>query len=703
MSQTVLVESLLWTGAQGGAIFRGTAEDDAAYRFVASGAVMPRAPVEGEVWKITGTRRNHAQHGEQVEVSHCVLQRPSGRLLTKVLAASKSFPGVGVVTARKLWDEFGEHLYDLLDAGDAATLSGLVGQELGSVLVEGWQEMSVESKVYRWLDSHGVPPLLSKKLIDIYGSETVEKLNENPYRLLAFTSWKQADRLGLAAGIVPDDPRRLTAAADGVVYLRLQAHHTSTPRNLFLRLLDGLLSANGAARTAYQNAVADCAIVEVPDDLVQGLGPHAMEVFVAERMADLVAGNFLSPQLTIRHTPDEPATMKLIADFEKLNNIMLNHGQKEAVRLAVTSPLAVITGGAGVGKTTVLSAITSLSETLGAHVYLLALSGRAARRMREATGGHDSQTIASWIKAVDEGRAPLDTEPTIAVDEASMLDLPTSYKILRRLRPGCRLILLGDPGQLPPINFGLVFHAVVQEPSIPQVKLTEIMRQTSATGIPLVSRELREGRVPKLPEYGGAANGVSFIECAEDQIVDTILDVVNDLGGIHHCRIIGSVKNGPAGVKTINHAYHSLLAAGKPQLHGFAVGEPVLFLRNDYDLGLLNGSLGTVIRTDPELVVDWDEEGEKTMDLAWIKNMVHAYALTCHKAQGSEFPKVIVPIHRSRLMDRTLLYTAVTRAQYQVVLVGDRSAYEAAIQNPPNLSWRCTSMGTHLAKAFLRA
>ena len=222
------------------------------------------------------------------------------------------------------------------------------------------------------------------------------------------------------------------------------------------------------------------------------------------------------------------------------------------------------------------------------------------------------------------------------VDESSMLDLPTTYRLLRRLQPGCRLLLLGDPGQLPPIGFGLVFHAMVKEGAIPQVELTEIMRQADATGIPRVARDIREGRIPSLADYRGLGSGVSFIDCAAEEIVDVVLDVVNDLGGVDACRIVGAVKDGPAGVKTINRSFHGLLTPGKPCLHGYAVGEPVIWLRNNADIGLLNGSLGVVVRADGELVIEWDGEGEKVIDPARLEDMSLAYA--SYHSQSSRQP-----------------------------------------------------------------
>jgi exodeoxyribonuclease V alpha subunit len=320
--------------------------------------------------------------------------------------------------------------------------------------------------------------------------------------------------------------------------------------------------------------------------------------------------------------------------------------------------------------------------------------------MEEATG-RPAKTIASWLRAVDAGTVTLDTEPTIAIDESSMLDLPNTYRILRRLQPGCRLLFLGDPGQLPPIGFGIVFHAMVQETAIPRVHLTEIMRQAASTGIPQASCEIREGRVPPLDDYRGNGNGITFIDCKREEIANTVLDVVNDLGGVARCKVVSATKNGPAGVNAINDTFHELLSPGKPQLYGYAVGEPVIWLRNDYDLDLLNGSLGTVVRADQELIIDWEGVGQAVVEPSLLQDLNLAYAITVHKSQGTQFPTVVAPIYQSRLLDRTLLYTAVTRAQFQVVLVGDRRAFERAVLNPPNPSLRQTAFHVHLAKACL--
>ena len=533
---------------------------------------------------------------------------------------------------------------------------------------------------------------LAKKLLGIYGEELVEKLEDNPYRLLAFTSWKVADRLARAMGVPSEDERRLVAAADAVVYRRLQLAHTWDERDSFTAQLRSLLGCSvETAGKAVSLALEQRSLVEVGGG-VQGLGPASMERHIVSRLHAMLAGEFRARQASMRQQPDAAFLEGLFSGYGHRHGLGLNEGQMKAVALALGLPVAIIAGGAGVGKTTVLRAILEAAAPLGAQVHMMALSGRAARRMSEAAG-RPASTIAGFLQAVKAGKIRLDGEPTIAVDEASMLDLPTTYRLLQGLEPGCRLLLLGDPGQLPPIGFGVVFHALVECESMLKVELTEIHRQAAHTGIPQVSLDVREGRVPELREFDGKGFGVSFVDCPAGEIADKALEIVQSLGGFGPTQIISPVKGGPAGTRAINHLCHEILAAGQPMLGGFAVGEPVIWLVNDYELGLMNGSLGVVSGTDGALTVTWDE-GEKTMED--VRRMDLAYAITTHKAQGSQWERVVVPVFDSRLLDRALLYTAITRAKSQVVLLGDRRAFERAVAEPAAASRRRTGLDHHL-------
>lgn len=695
--QSLIVDTILWQGRQGGAIFTASAVDSKRYRVVAGVEVMPRPPVIGEVWEISGRLQRHPSHGQQVVAENATLQKPSGRLIIQAIAGSRAFPGIGEVKARALWDHFGEAIYPLLTVGDPEPFAPLLGDEMAAILVTGWASLELEASVYQWLDSHGLPVWLSRKLLAIYGPETIDKLNENPYRILAFTSWQQADQIGRTMEVAVDDPRRLVAAADAVCYQRLTFAHTWASKEAFVGNLKRLLGGDQKlALQALKLAQEAFATIDVGDG-VQGAGPLSMERFIASRAKDMLNGDFEAAQMSIRMEPTAADLAGIYADFFARTGLTLNTAQREAVCLAVSSSLSCITGGAGVGKTTVLRAIHLAAEVLGfGGVVQMALSGRAAKRMADATGRR-AYTIAGFLLGVDAGQIMLQGDCLLVIDESSMLDLPHCYRIIRRMPPGTRLLLVGDTAQLPPIGFGLTFHALAGHQLIPTVELTEIHRQAAATGIPQASVAIRNGTVPELAAYKGMMDGVSFIDAGAGEISERLIEVVNDLGGVGACQVVGAVKNGPAGVRTINHLFHDLVATGRAACHGYAEGEPVIWTVNDHQRGLFNGSLGTVVLAQDALVVQFDGTRHQ-LEVGDERDMEHAYAITVHKSQGSQFERVVVPVFPSRLLDRTLLYTAITRAVRQVVLVGDRAAFERAVTAPSVSSRRETGLGFHLQK-----
>jgi len=692
--QSVAVESILWQSGKGGAVFNALTADGRRHRILTSSRVMGRPPIVGEVWDVDGVIRQHPVHGPQVVARSAILRKPSGRLIIQALR-SPNFPGIGIARANDLWEAFGEGIYGLLASGAYEPFEGILGPALARVLVKGWETVEVESAAYQWLDVHGIPVRLAKKLLQIYGAELREKLEENPYRLLAFISWPQADSVGRAMGVANDDPRRLVAGAEAACYQRLSFAHTWTPWALFLSNVAHLLGCHEKVALKAANLAMEARAVVRVGGGVQGLGPYSMEAFIASRIRSMANDDFKADQATIRQEPTAEHLNQIYNTFAKQSGLPLSPAQKKAVRLAVTSPIVCITGGAGVGKTTVLRAVHLAAESLYfSGVFQMALSGRAAKRMTEATG-RPACTISAFLNRIDTGKISLDGEFLILVDEASMLDLPHCYRIMRRMPPGTRLVLVGDAAQLPPIGFGLTFHALVGHPDIPTVELTEIHRAAAATGIPQASVAIRNGQVPKLNNYTGRADGVSFIDSTPGEILQRIFDVANDLGGEGACQVIGAVKTRSAGVLTINSYFHDMLTTGRDQLHGFAEGEPVLWTVNDYKRGLFNGSLGRVVTAKRCLRVAFDGISHD-LEGADAEDMLHAYAITVHKSQGSQFELVIVPVFPSRILDRTLLYTAITRAEKQVVLIGDRQAFERAVAEPPLSSRRQTGMAYHL-------
>lgn len=694
---TIVVDSVLFAGSTGGAVFSGTCEDGRKHRLVASYDVMPRPPVAGEVWRVAGSYQNHPVYGLQLVTTKAVLERPSGRLICDTIARSREFAGIGEKLADQLWRRFGEDLYAMLDRGDPAPFEGpLRSKELARILVNVWKDLAVESDAYLWLDRHGAPVWLAQKIIAVYQENVVAKLEENPYRLLAFTNWETADRIARSFGVDIEHERRLVAAADAAVVRRLLGKHTWATDNEFRETIREIIKcSDDVAGAAIELGIRDNALVRT-DDGLQGLGPASMEEYIATTVAALAGGMFLAEQPTLRQQADAIFMMSFLSAFQDRTGMQLNQAQQDAVLMAVNEPVSILCGGAGVGKTTVLKAVCEAADQLGAQIFMLALSGRAARRMSEATG-RDAMTIASFINRVDREEIKLHGEPTIAIDEASMLDLPTTYRLLRRLEPGCRLLLLGDPGQLPPISFGIVFHILVETEAVPMVTLTEIHRQAAATGIPQASTVMRAGAVPELSSYAGCGVGIHFIDCKREAIPEKIAGLIDDLGGFEHVQILSAVKDGIGGTRELNRDFHAAFAIGAAaQVEGFIEGEPVIWLENNYDLGLMNGSLGKVVKAKGSLLVDWDGE-QKVIDKP--SDMEHAYAITIHKSQGSQFKRVIIPIFACRLLDRTMLYTAITRGVEQVILVGDRKAFEKAIIAPPSTSIRKTGLRHALARA----
>lgn len=344
-----------------------------------------------------------------------------------------------------------------------------------------------------------------------------------------------------------------------------------------------------------------------------------------------------------------------------------------------------------------LTPVCEASEQLCDNAYLVAPSGCAARRISEATG-RDAMTIASFMCHIDQQKINLDTEPIIAIDEASMLDLPLMYRLLRRLEPGCRLLLLGDPGQLPPISFGVTLHVLVEMQSLPITELREIHQQAAITGIPQFSSAIRSGTVPDIDSFTGQTIGIQFIDCKLELIPDQIINMMVDLGGPDAVRILTPLINGQCGTREINRLLHYKIGCLEQSSdEGFAIGEPVIWKENNYDMGLMNGSLGKIINADRKLIVDWDGE-EKLIENP--NDMEHAYGIKINKSQGSQFNRVIVPVFESKKLDRTTLYTAITRAKEQVVFIGNRTAFELAIIAPPSTSTRKTGFKFALDEAL---
>jgi len=690
---TVVVKTV-HPGPLGGAIFSGQDGDGNRHRFVAGFDSIFRAPLEGEVWTLEGETERHPRYGLQVRVVTARLERPSGRLIVDHLVSHPAFDrvGVGRKKAERLWGAFGESLYSVLSEGDFTKLTPLLTADTARKLIEAWRLAAPEAEVVRFLAHYGFDQRLANKVRRVWGENSIQKLQENPFRMMVFANFEKVDVMAKSLGIERDDPRRQVAAVEGCLYRRLDEKHTLTAGEEVVRGVSSLLKARHISETqvAIERAVQDYAIMPYRGGY-QALGAAIMERTIAERFRSMLEGS-TSRQRNLFSGSLQAVIADAVRKFEREHAVTLNDEQKAAVGMAVGHPLSVLTGGAGVGKTMVLKVIHEVCERTGTAVRQMALSGRATQRMREATG-REAATIAKFLRESEGGKIDPDGSPLVIIDESSMLDLPLVFDIVRALPDFARLLFVGDPYQLPPIGFGLVFHVLAGSHSVPRIELTQVHRQAESSGVPQVAQDIRRGVAPELPPFTGAAPGVSFIEARNEEVVERLDQVMWRLTGCGDVQILGVTKHGSCGVKNMNSIFHAVHAESKgvSAKREFVEGEPVIYLANDYGKELWNGSLGKID------AVHGDASGGYAVNSLSCSfagsqheiaredflNIDLAYAITVHKAQGSQFQRVVMPVVRSRLLDRSLIYTGLTRGVEQIVFIGNREAFSRAVKEEP--------------------
>jgi exodeoxyribonuclease V alpha subunit len=615
-------------------------------------------------------------------------------------------------------------LYDHLDDGNVVKLSTVLTTASAAQVATAWAEQG-DSRTLQWLQAQGFDLALGRKLLQFFGRETADKLEEDPYRLLSFcANWSATDTLARTHfRIAEDDPRRLQAAVEEACYRTFSAGHTSV---LAAKLMDTLCSILGAQTTTCKWRSL------VPTALSQGLsngsfvvgyqGVQPLGAMVMERqVAQAVAGR-LGSQVPALFPEDDIA--EILGLYEKAERIELDEAQREAVHLAAVKPFVLITGGAGVGKTTVLKGLYQIYDRAGLSVTQLALAGRAAKRMQEATG-RPALTIASFLRNRKE--EDFDDRCVVVVDEASMVDIITMSRLCELIGPEPRLLLVGDPFQLMPVGPGLVLHALAKVPQVPVAQLKVVKRYGGAIAIAAAS--IRAGKWPELSADPDAA--IAFIRCVSRPssaggatIAETVLRLYGQDPA--NTQILCALRNGPGGASGLNALCQSAMTAdAKPvrlwdERHGayarvgFHLGDPVLCTRNLWDRGLQNGSLGVVVQVEDEPRLLTKDDGEQSgLALAWadwddgirrpiveelLDDLELGYAITVHKAQGSQWPCVIVPLTGHRLLDRTLVYTAITRAQRKVLLVGDEAAAKKAVEGLPRAHARQVSLDLILSE-----
>ncbi len=638
---------------------------------------------------VIGRWKHHPRYGLQVEADYFEIPRDFQDAEALVSFLAWSLKGIGKSRARLLAQHFGPRILEILDENPERILEVPgIGPKTLEQVQRSWNRYATTRKVFLHLARLGLTYAMARRVYEYFGDQAVQVLEENPYRLAEVPrlGFRKADEIARKQGISPEDPRRLRAA---ILYLLHRA--AEEQGHVFLRhteLLEGLRRLEVPAGSAIAHVLQEMerqGEVVHEDHRVYLHALYAMERRVAERLHTLQRAP----------VPPLPRVREALETFHRLTGIVLSELQIQAVMQAAQSPVYLLTGFAGTGKTTTTRAVLEVYRSAGLRVALAAPTGKAAHRLAEVTG-HEASTLHRLLRFQggqwgynEEDPLPVDA---LVVDELSMVDLPLFDRLLAALRPGTRLFLVGDPAQLPAIGPGNVLRDLLGQ--IPGITLDRIFRQEEAGGIVINANQVRLGKPLKVRK----SHDFEFVEI-QDQETHRVHEIARHLARQYGpgFQFLTGMRRGTVGVHRMNALLREVLNPHRPvELGGFARADRVIQIRNNYEKGVFNGEVGEVVAVDPEedrLVVNFGEgrlvpyselEAEAELELA--------YALTVHKFQGSEAPVVLLPLVTEQyvMLHRNWLYTAMTRARQLLVLVGSRRAFWIALRNQKPLQRNTT-------------
>lgn len=662
----------------------------------------------GEGLRIQGEWVNHPQYGRQFSVNSYKSAAPGTLASLKRYLGSGLLKGVGPVMAEHIANTFGLETLHILDNEPErlAEVPGL-GARKALALAEAWRERRALKDLMVFLQDQGLPVALAVRILRKYGTVAEAVVRDQPYRLAAEVygiSFEVADSVAARAGVPKDDPQRIGAGIASILRDAAGQGHSFVPVSQALPKVARLLSLNPSVIEEAFTTLDNQGQFNLDEMLLPGLTTepqrvlylpemHNSELSISEALKNLSMGQ---DRLSIFGALEWESAWGFIGRHETVH---LTTKQQDAVRSVLTSRVAVITGGPGTGKTTTLRSIVQLVQAKGGTVALAAPTGRAAKRLSEATGVM-AMTIHRLLELRPGGsyevRAPLDAD-LIIIDEASMMDLPLADALLKAIPPGAHLVLVGDADQLPPVGPGAVFRDVIAGGTVPITRLETIFRQPEGSAIISNAHLINAGHVPvynKLITDFFFFNQPSPVDCAT-LIVDLATRRVPEKFGLdpmEDIQVLAPIYAGVCGIEALNANLQAVLNPPAPHKDErrfgsriFRVGDKVMQVVNDYDRQVSNGEMGRIVRIDLEeqaLHVTFDGEVSVEYTFQELDELTHAFAISVHKAQGSEYKAVIIPIlpQQGRILQRNLLYTGVSRARNLVVLAGSPEALKQAVQ-----------------------
>ncbi|MEV7276027.1 ATP-dependent RecD-like DNA helicase [Streptomyces sp. NPDC093111] len=675
------------------------------------GALLGAQP--GESLRMEGRWGSHPQYGRQFTVENYSTVLPATVQGIRRYLGSGLVKGIGPVFADRITTHFGLDTLQILEEAPKRLIEvpGL-GPKRTKNIAAAWEEQKAIKEVMVFLQGVGVSTSIAVRIYKKYGDSSISVVRNLPYRLAADVwgiGFLTADRIAQAVGIPHDSPDRVRAGLQYALSQSTDQGHCYLPEERLIADAVKLLQVD-------TGLVIECLaeLAEDPEGVVRETVPgpeglpvtavflvpfHRAELSLAGQLRRLLgAGEDRLPAFR------DVAWDKALAWLADRTGASLAPEQEEAVRLALTRKVAVLTGGPGCGKSFTVRSIVELARAKRAKVVLAAPTGRAAKRLAELTGA-EASTVHRLLELKPGGDAAYDRDRPIdadlvVVDEASMLDLLLANKLVKAVAPGAHLLLVGDVDQLPSVGAGEVLGDLLAPGSpVPSVRLTRIFRQAQQSGVVTNAHRINEGLPPVttgLPDF--------FLFAEEDtedaarvavEVAARRIPAKFGLDPRRDVQVLAPMHRGPAGAGSLNGLLQQALTPARPDLaekrfggRVFRVGDKVTQIRNNYEKGangVFNGTVGVVTSLDAveqRLVVRTDEDEEVPYDFDELDELAHAYAVTIHRSQGSEYPAVVIPVTMSAwtMLQRNLLYTAVTRARKLVVLVGSRRAIAQAVR-----------------------
>src|SRR4051812_21111971 len=681
----------------------------------------------GETLRLRGRWGAHPQFGRQFQIEDYTTVLPATVQGIRRYLGSGLVKGIGPRLAERIVDHFGTDALRVIEEepGRLAEVPSL-GPKRTRLISAAWEEQRAVKDVMVVLQGMGVSTSLAVRIYKQYGDASIGVVRTEPYRLAAEVwgiGFKTADTIAAAAGIPHDSTERVEAGLQFVLSEATGQGHCYLPEtDLAARAVEMLQVPADLVRHCLALLVADQNVVreELPGE--DGEPPTVAYYLVPFHRAEVSLAAGLR-RLAVADTDRMPAFAGVDWDaaltwLHRRTGVELAGGQRDAVRLALTEKVAVLTGGPGCGKSFTVRSIVTLAAAKGARVLLTAPTGRAAKRLTELTGV-EAVTVHRLLELRPGGDAAFDRDrplqaDLVVVDESSMLDLLLANKLVRAVPPGAPLLLVGDVDQLPSVGAGEVLRDLLAEGSpVPHVRLTQVFRQASRSGVVTNAHRINAGSPPQVR---GLDDFFLFSTDDAEETARLTVDVVVrriparfGLDPRRDVQVLTPVHRGPAGAAALNELLQEALTPARPDRaekrfggRVFRVGDKVSQIRNDYDKGangVFNGTQGVVTAIDAveqTLTVVTDEDEAVEYDFGELDELVHAYAVTVHRSQGSEYPCVVVPLTTSAwmMLQRNLLYTAVTRAKRLVVLVGSSRALGQAVRatgsgrRHTGLAWR---------------